>query len=323
MSLFDIIKPRQVQIGCIKIGRKQTEKPRESASGVWYAPVKLDHFLITTMNRDGKGQLIPDDELMRQLQLDYGDKDGKLRRIPIRVLSNDPEDIMQSAYCWYGGRTVGARSDGREITWFNDPKSGKPLTEPVTEPFNPAMLDLTNSKGVKLLKVHTVFNCVVAAKDSRWGGVYKLRTTSSITASQLLGSLVHLKGLTGGVLQGLPLQLVIRPIQVAPLDASGNKVQSTVYVVHIELRGADLQQIQAQALETAKYQLGFKREMEKSLAEYRQLLAPPGSEAGHEAAEINEEFQPETVEERIETTPDMDPLLSEQDANTEESHDLP
>ena len=46
--------------------------------------------------------------------------------------------------------------------------------------------------------------------------VYKFRTTSRISASQLVGSLVQLQQLTGGVLRGLPLQLVVRPIRVTP-----------------------------------------------------------------------------------------------------------
>ena len=51
MALFDIVTPRQVEMGKIKIGGLE-EKVRTSQSGnKWRAPLKYDHFVVTTLHR--------------------------------------------------------------------------------------------------------------------------------------------------------------------------------------------------------------------------------------------------------------------------------
>lgn len=300
--LSDIIQPRISELGKIKIGRKSDKVLKTQSGKEWSPPEKLDHIILTTLNRDGKGQLALDVALMNQLKADgYADKDGNIRKLPIRVLSNDPEDIMQSSWCWYGGRNIGARSDGKTVTWFvgHDKENWcKRLPEPVTEPWQPEFEDLADGKGVRLFKQHTIFNCVVASKGSRFGGVHKFRTTSTITASQLYGGLLHVLQLTGGILVGIPLQLVMRPMQVSP-EVNGNKVNSTVYVLHLELVGSDLSQIQDQALKQAKFLLHHQQGVSQAVSQYRALLRAPGHEASDaEIVDINEEFHPENVEPR-------------------------
>lgn len=282
--------PRIVELGKIKIGGLgNTIQTR--AGNTMRLPRKDDCFTITTNRRDTAGDLIPDAQVMEALKEQYADDDGKLRRIPIFLLSNEPEDVLQAAWAWYGGKTCGARGDGKTITWFCDPKSGQRLKEPKEEPFDKAMLDWTDSRGNKLLKLHAVFNCVIGVKEARWGGVYRFRTTSVISFQQLHGSLVHLSQLTGGVLQAIPLMLVVRGIQVAP-----DGKPTTVHVVHVELRGSDLAAIQNQALERAKYMLTFHQQMSSTLTQYRRLLVAPGQESDDEAGHIQEEFAPELHE---------------------------
>lgn len=291
---------RLTELGKIKIGHKGAE--RTSAGGKKFRiPEKQDFFTLTTMNRTPAGDLVPDEALMEQLRAKHGDPDKALRQLPVRLLSNEIDDVMQVAYVWYGGKTVGARSDGRKVWWFNDRVSGQRLKEPVEEDWKPEFLTLVNSQGQALFKMHTVFNCVVAAPEAKWGGVYKFRTTSIISARQLYGSLLHLLQLTGGILVGLPLMLVVRPMQVAP----GGKA-TTVYVVHVELRGPDLQALQIQAVEQARFRLAHQQQMHQIEGEYRKLLLPPGHEAPDEAADINEEFQPETAGEG--PAPTVDPF---------------
>src|SRR6185436_9609908 len=133
-----------------------------------------------TLQRDQNDDLIPDETLMEQLREEHGDQDGKLRRLPIAVLSNDVEEIMQAAYVAYDGRTCLARcEDGKTITRFV--KDGKFLPKPIEEPWREDYLDLKNSKGGKIWKMHTKFACVIASREANWGGVYFLRTTSQIT----------------------------------------------------------------------------------------------------------------------------------------------
>ena len=296
MTALEVFFPnaRLPELGKVKIGGLGAA--RTAAGGTSYRqPVKADCFTLTTLTRGpdvggARGDLIPDADLMASLK-EYASPDGKLRQLPIYVLSNDLDEVMQTAWVWYGGRTVAARSDGFKVTWFNDRATGRPLPTPLVEDWKPEYLELKTPNGkATLFKQHTVFNCVIAANAAKWGGVFKFRTTSVISARQMYAGLVHLATLTGGILVGLPLMLVVRPIQVAPEGKA-----TTVYVVHVEMRGSDLQQIQIEAVKRATWQLENRKQVQSLQLEYRRLLLPPGQEAPADASEINEEFQPETA----------------------------
>lgn len=279
MSLETLLQPRVVELGKIKLGGLGEE--RTAKSGEKYRqPVKYDHFRIVTLYRGDDGKLVEDDSLMDALK-DYADKDGKLRRLPISFLSNDLAEILQTQFLWYAGKSLGGRSDGETLTWFNDPKTNKRLADPLTEPWTP------EHEKDKRWKKHTTLNCVIAAPQARWGGVYKLRTTSVITGDQLYGSLLLLASLTGGILRGLPVRLVVRPMKVAPEGKP-----TTIYVAHVEMIGNDLAQIQALVLERAKFELSNVRQLAQVQREYRQLLAHPVPLDEEEEAEIADEFHP-------------------------------
>ena len=292
MALADLLKPRLTELGKIKIGGKETKVRKTASGGEWRAPVKLDHFRVTTLQRNQQGDLIDDDAIMDRLVKDYGDSDGRLRQIPIALLSDEPDDVMQSAWVCYAGKRVAARSDGKTVEWFFDRESRKWLDTPITEPFSDDIPAMTDNRGAAMFKLHTTFNCVITTNDSRWGGVYKFRTTSRISADQLYGSLLHLRELTRGVLAGLPLRLVVRPIQVAPEGKA-----TTVYVVHVELRGPDFTAIQDMAAKMLAAKVANSRAIEESKAEYRKLLVAPGYETDQaEIIDVVEEFHPDQVD---------------------------
>lgn len=284
--------PRLVELGKIKIGRKE-EKVRQAASGPWQAPEKIDHFLITTLRRDDRNNFIPDHELMEELKADYADRDGNLRQLPIYVLSNDIEDVMQSAWLWYMGRTkLAAKSDGETLTKFFDLRAGTKLADPVAVPWDSSYENLVDLKKAPLFKKHTVFNCVIASRNGRWGGVYKFRTISKVTGDQLYGSLTHVKQLTGGVLRGLPLRLVIRPMQVAP-----GGIVTTIFVCHVELRGSDLHELQQRALQQAQFETQHVVAIRKSDQIYKAMLKAPGDdETPDEIDDVTTEFAPGNAE---------------------------
>lgn len=291
--LSDLIKPRMCEVGKIKIGGKESKVRESKGGGTWRAPMKFDHFVITTLNRNPAGDLVEDATLMERLVEECGDPDGKLRRLPVAVLSDDPEDIMQASWVCYGGKRVAARSDGKTVEWFYDRKTRNWLDKPVSEPWSDEIRDLKDNRGAAMFKLHTCFNCVITTKEARWGGVYKFRTTSRISADQLYGSMLHLRELTRGVLAGLPLQLVVRPIQVSPEGKT-----TTVYVVHLELRGPDLMSIQNMAARMLEAKVGNAKAIEAGKAEYRRMLVAPGYETDErEIIDVTEEFHPETVEE--------------------------
>lgn len=310
MSIADILDnistngggPSICELGKIKIGGKKKEIRATTTGSTWRAPEKYDHFVITTMNRDAAGDLVVDRALMDQLAAKYGDADKRLRQIPIRLLSDDIDDVIQSSFVWYGGKSIGARSDGKTVTWFNSPNIedfGTRYREPITSPWSQD-LNWKDKKGNPLFKVHTNFNCVIAAEEARWGGVYKFRTTSIISLRQLHGSIVHIAQLTGGILVGMPLMMVVRPMQVSP-----NGTATTVHVVHIELRGGDLMDLQERALSQAKFRVTFANQIQSTSRQYKKLLALPGYESHEEAKDIQEEFAPEEAE--LQTMPSSAP----------------
>lgn len=284
-----LVQPRISELGKIKIGGKSVQV-RTSAKGTeWRAPEKFDHFIITTLQRDERGDLVRDEALMAELAQSYADKDGKLRRIPIMLLSNRIDDIVQASYVWYASKKLGARSDGHKITFYVNPENRQPLPKPVEKEWTENWSNWKDNNGNRLFKLHTIFNCVVASKLARWGGVYKFRTTSRISASQLVGSLQQLQLLTGGVLRGLPLQLVVRPIQVSPEGKATN-----VFVVHVELLGSDIQAIQDRALALAQHDAKNHRQMLAIECEYRKMLAVPGvGETDDDVTDLQQEFHPE------------------------------
>jgi len=274
------IRPQVTELGKIKIGRKEEQVRQGRGGSSWQKPEKLDHFLITTLERDKVGNYIPDKQLMEQLVKLHGSPDGKLREIPIALLSDDVDEVLLSRHCLYAGRQISASCDEEVCTYFTG-RDGNALAEPVSRPCNGEHEDAN-------WKTHSTFNCVIALGDARMGGVYKFRTTSIISLEQLYGCLVHLQQLTGGVLQGLPLRMVVRPKQVAPEGKP-----STVYVVHVELRGVDLTEAQKLGAQLAQLRLVNARQIHAARAEYMKLLAAPGEdESPDEQEAIATEFHP-------------------------------
>lgn len=288
-SVASLVQPRIAELGKLKLGGKSPEVRKSAGGAEWRAPVKFDHFVITGLQRDERGDLVRDEALMKELSSLHGDKDGKLRRIPVMLLSNDIDDIVQASYVWYGGKKVAARSDGRTVTFYVNPNTKQAIDPPIEKEWTTQWSEWKDAKGNRIFKLHTVFNCVIMSREARWGGVYKFRTTSRISASQLVGSLIQIQQLTGGVLRGLPLQIVVRPVQVAPEGRATN-----VYVVHVELLGSDIAAIQDKALALAKHDADNRRQMLAIESDYRKMLRAPGElETSVEAADIAEEFHPE------------------------------
>lgn len=290
------LRIRTVELGKIKIGSKGPEIT--SARGTTFRPpVKLDHFLVTGMDRDDAGDLRPDANLMRTLAAAQGIKPEEIRELPIALLDDEIENVFPTAYVAYVGKTRLAQSDGEMIIWFCDPKTGEALPEPRVVPNrNEYVQTATTGSGdraVRVFKPHGVLSCVIAAGASRFGGVYKFRTASMISIEQIYSGLMTIKNLTGGFLRNVPLRLVLRPVQVAPL---GRPIK--VHVVHVEMRGADLTDIQRQVLEVKRMEIANTRDLAEVQRSYIALLSAPGAaeETPEEQADMNAEFAPETID---------------------------
>jgi len=274
------IEPRLVELGKIKIGCKEETVRKSSGGGEWRAPKKLDHFLVTTLQRDARGDLEVDGELMAAL----GANTAPVRTLPIAVLSDDIDEILLARHCRYTSKRLSARCDGETCVWLSDDRDNV-LPEP-------RVTQCTGEHEGAGWKTHATLNVVITAGIARWGGVYRFRTTSEISLSQLYGSLLQLQRLTGGVLQGLPLQLVMRPMQVNPV-VNGKQISSTIYVVHVELRGVDLYAMQKLAMDQAAFRLQNARQLRATQVAYTRLLTAPGeAEADDEQADAATEWHP-------------------------------
>lgn len=307
--LNDVINARVVELGKIKIGQLGAKRPKQGKPNeFWRMPEKLDHFVVTTMHRDDEGQLIPDKNLMAQLKEHHKDSDGNVRSIPIQVLSNDIDDIMQSSYCWYSGKKLAGRSDGKILTLFVDIEKNRWLDTPLEVAWNDEWRQKADRNGNRYFKMNTIFNCVISMEGAKFGGIYRFRTTSQITAEQLYSSLMGIRALTNGVLRGLPLRLVVRPVRVNP-TMNGNKVSTTVYVVHVELVGSDLAAVRQLAMETARLELTYSKEIKDTQDQYSKLIRMPGwGESAQEQADVQMELYPDHDEG---VSPGVDPLAAQ------------
>lgn len=289
MSATRLLQPRVCELGKIKIGGLSDEVKTSRAGNEYRPPEKYDHFVITGLTRDENGDLTEDVPLMDSLRQEgYADPDGMLRSLPVILLANDVDDILQVSYLSFSGKKMAAKSDGEILYVFTDGNRNFSKT-PLREcPWKPEYATAPPF-GLPPFKLHTTLNCVVASKAARLGGVYKFRTTSRISGDQLIGSLLHLKRLTGGVLRGLPFRLVVRPMEVSP---EGRKI--TVYVVHLEMIGNDIAAIQNRALELARTEIMATKELKQTAAEYKALTAGDFLDDDDEA-ETASTFHPDAV----------------------------
>lgn len=286
MALEDLIQPRLTELGKIKIGKKDEQERKSTGGGSWRMPKKLDHFLVTNMHRDARGDLEVDQGLMERLK-NYC-KSDVVREIPILLLSDSIEDVLQARYVWYHGRTRVAACDGRVCTYYYD-QGGKEIPGGQPVPCDGEHLRAAHQDGSPKFKVHAIFSCAIAVGEARIGGVYKFRTTSIISVGQIYGSLVQIKQVTAGLLTGVPLTFVVRPMLVEPKGKP-----TTVYVCHCELRGQDLLQVQRMAIEVGQHRAQNARLADTARREYQLLIQAPGAsdEDAEEQADVNEEFHP-------------------------------
>jgi hypothetical protein len=276
--------PSLIEWGKIKIGRKG-KFVRQS----FQMPEKLDHFLITTMERDDSNNFILDSGLMDKIMTDQ--KVDALKSIPITLLYNDIELNLQTRYACFRGKTRWCTGDGEEASRL---KSEKPVSyETIKCPCERAEPDYAgeDNSGKGKCKVTGCLSCLIDGSD-KIGGVWKFRTTSFNSARSMLSSLLMIKRLTGGIVAGIPLHLTVSPKSTNnPVD--GQPV--TIYVVNIEYHG-NANSLRLAGLEVAKLEATHSLRIERIEEEARQLLITNvENELIDDDDDHVEEFHPEEV----------------------------
>lgn len=276
------IPPRLPVMGCIKIGEKGVEKT-SSSGNKFRQPVKLNHFLITTTDRDdnGQGNLIHDEALMRK----FAPNGEPLKEIPVRLIYNDLDANFRSQFVQYSGKTRTCYGDGVEAK--------KLKSNIVDGKIVPSWEDVPCSCGKEAFgysgsdkcKMNGVLVCIIDGADS-FGGVWKFSTTGFNSTIGIQSSLQLLFSLTSGNISNIPLKLVLSPKTVQTPNGS----QSTIYMVSLLAKG-DMVQLLENAKQVAQMRLQYAKEFQTIERQAALMLDGPLLED----AEIIE-FYPDTQE---------------------------
>jgi len=276
MAIKNLV-PRLAERGKIKIGEKGEVKT--SQQGKQFAqPKKLDHFLVTTMQQDAAGRMLPDLELMRKL----APQGGKLKELPVMLLYNDPDINFQTRYACYTGNRLWCCGDGEGAQRLGE--DGKYQAVPC-----PCLRLEASYAGKDKCKPNGTLQVLLQEVD-RIGGVWKFRTTSWNSVNSIMSSLKLIQAITGGVLAGIPLKLVLSPKTVTIPGTGQNMV---VYVVSLEFPGTE-QELAKIGYDIAKRRADHRAKMDQIEAEARKALEHL-EETPEEMREVQEEFYPEGV----------------------------
>lgn len=272
------LTPSLPERGKIKIGMKGAETTSRNGT-TFQPPKKLDHFVVTTLDRTADGNF-------RQDAAAHSKLGEKPTEIPVRLLYDDPTLNFPTRYAAYNGRTLWCSGDGETASRVAEDGNGHTAVKCPCQRQSPTYTGkdkckMNGSLGVLIEGIGGV------------GGVWKFRTTSYNSIVGILSSLAFIRQITGGVLANIPLRMTVRPKQAT--DPGGKPV--TIQVVGVEFAGdiEGLQQIgHTIALDRAKTHVSVAHIEEEA----RRLLSYAPSDAplpGDVAADVVEEFYPEQV----------------------------
>jgi hypothetical protein len=301
------------EAGKIKIGKKG--KPATSSGGTDYRlPEKLDHFRITTTERDGEGDLIDDIALMSILKGAMAEKtetilnsNGDIIGIPIRLLYNDTELNFPTRLASYNNGKCVCYGDGEtSYNRMDEFKSPKPCPCKKYDP---------DYSGKDKCKANGKLTCIIDAAGM-FGQAHVFRTTSINSVQGIIGGIELIKAATNGRISGLPLLLMLNA-KSTTIPTTG--AQTKVYVVSICYRGSmsDLQKKCLQITnENAQFLLSMDK-IEKDAKESGSDFIPAEEEHDFQA-----EFYPESVIELGQVNSDVidvSPVGQDADAVQEQS----
>jgi hypothetical protein len=280
------------EIGKIKIGMKGAARTSRGGNE-FQPPQKLDHFLVTTLERGQDNNYLRDERVHAQL----GEKP---RDLPVRLVFDDPELNFQSRLVAYQGKTLWCHGDGvvsqrlqKDGTWKDHDCSRCPLADP-------AFQAIPENQRYPKCKMNGRL-AVMLDTASTVGGVHVLRTTSYNTIVGITSSLAFLTSVTGGPLAGIPLTMSIRPKTAT--DPTG-KTQ-TIYVVSLGFAGA-MEELQSTALDISLRRERNRARIEQVETEARLMLSAPiggGDVLGDDAADVVDEFYHEEAQRAAEAAP--------------------
>jgi hypothetical protein len=286
--------PGLAEVGKIKIGMKGAV--RKSAGGTdWQPPQKLDHFLVTTLERGPDGNYLKDEALHQRLGGD------NIKLIPIRLLFDDIGLNFATRYICYYGKTVFCSGDGETATrlqrdgaWSQRPcPCGRQDPKYAGDDGKQGPDEIGGANGKGKCKINGILSTLIDGAEMV-GGVWKFRTTSYNSVVGILSTLALVQRVTGGRLAGIPLNLTVSPKTTQDPIKGG---QVTIQVVGIHYPGSmnTLRDTGYQiAMDEAKHGISMAHIEEQAI---RMLSFTPISGIGDDLSEdVIEEFYPEEVD---------------------------
>jgi hypothetical protein len=232
------LTPTLMERGKIKIGKKGSVATTKTGAS-FQPPQKLDHFIVTTMERGGDGNFLLDSELMQV----FG---GKPTEIPVRLLYDDIDLNFQTRYACFAGKQCVCSGNGEEAERLNRETNVRSTVKCPCEMLSPEYTGKTRCK---------INGCLSVIIDNAMsvGGVWKFRTTSFNSVNAILSGLMLIQSVTNGILSGIPLKLRIMPKTAT--DPQGNLRK--IYMVGLEYSGG------FDGLRKISYQAAIDRESHK------------------------------------------------------------
>ena len=115
--------PGLTERGKIKIGCKGQSRKKSDGSGTYQLPQKLDHFIVTTLERNHDGNFVKDETIHKII----GDKP---KEIPVILMFDDIALNFQCRYACYNGKTLFCSGDGEFADQLTEQKTRKEVSCP-------------------------------------------------------------------------------------------------------------------------------------------------------------------------------------------------
>lgn len=274
-----MIKNLQIQLnefGKIKIGNKGL--PTVSSQGKEFRlPQKLDHFLLTTTEKNEAGDYVVDTALMDKIK-ESGtgiiNESGNLVGLPVRLLYDDIESNFPTRYACYAGNKLSCYGDG-EV-------SHKRIDDYKKDHLCPCNRLDPNYDGDQKCKANGRLTCMID-EAGFFGQAHVFRTTSINSVKGIWGGMELIKVATKGRLAGIPLMLTL---------SAKHTSNGAVYVVSICFNGT------MEALRDSVHELALKEKVYLIETHNQHLITEPGSE---DEQDFIEEFYPDTLSQEVET----------------------
>lgn len=285
------LKPLLAEVGKIKIGYKGKEI-KSSKGNMFRPPKKLDYFVITTTERDANKDLIADRYIMDRIKQATGQ--DQLRELRIRLPFDSIDKNFFTEYQYYAGRKRICSGDGVEATRKfaqagkqvlpfedGDKEMNVKAGQEVKIKCDPESCPFYQASKCKMSGILSVF--LPDAQDL--GGVYKFRTHSYNSVSSILAALEYFSAQTKGVLQGMPLKMVMVK---KTTEEHGNIDYVTVVIDGLEIQG-----LRKAAIE----ELSNRKLLGSDIQAYENKMEQAGFFQDTDPEDvIQDEYYPETVE---------------------------